>query len=144
MCKSHCASTLAQQQQLYASEHRELADLREIVFKEGVDEKEEPPEDMNCFPYKVNRNTIIFGGHDSWVKAIKPMLTGNIRLEPREMQFDLDILRNAEVIWIQPNAMSHGMYYRIINEVRQYNKQIRYFQYASAEKCARQLLENDT
>ena len=49
------------------------------------------------------------------------------------------ILRSAEAIWIQPNAMSHPMYYRIIDQARRLKKQVRYFTNASAAICARQV-----
>lgn len=124
-------------------ERRELADLREVVFNsEASDESEVEPE-QDVFPYAVTRNTVIFGGHSTWEKAIKPMLTGSVRFISRDLMFDTSIVRNAEVIWIQTNAISHTQYYRVVDTARQYNKPVRYFAYASAAKCAMQLVEND-
>ena len=34
-------------------------------------------------------------------------------------------------------------YYRIVDTARKYNKPIRYFTYASAVKCAKQVVDND-
>ena len=123
-------------------EHRELADLRELVFNRDIVEEEEIIEE-NLFPYTVQRDTIIFGGHESWVKAIKPMLQGNIRYVGKELVFDTGMIRKADVLWIQPNAIAHKQFYKIADEARKYNKPMRYFQYASAANCAEQVAEND-
>lgn len=127
-----------------ALEHRELADLRELVFNQSnpVDEKI-TPEEETVFPYEVRKETLIFGGHDTWEKAIKPMLTGNVRFISKELTFDTAIIRHAEVIWVQTNAMSHTQYYRVVDTSRLYKKPVRYFTNASAEKCALQVVEND-
>ena len=130
-----------------ALEHRELADLRELVFYEGkteeeMSDEEEIPEE---FPYTIQKNTVIFGGHPSWDKAIRPLLTGNIRYVEKDMiTFDLALVRGADIIWVQTNAMSHKMYYRIIDTARQYKKIVRYFTNASAAKCAAQVAEQDS
>ncbi len=128
-------------------DHRELADLRELIFNldnellSGEEEKEEVDESL--FPYEVKKETVIFGGHETWLKAIRPRLTGNARFMDKDLTFNVNVIRNAEVIWIQPNAMSHSQYYRIVDAARQYKKPVRYFSYASAAKGAMQVLEAD-
>ena len=121
------------------TEHRELADLREYVFLYDTAEEEPEEEIEESFPYEVQRETLVFGGHATWAKAIKPMLTGNIRFLDKDKGFDSAIIRRADVVWIQANALSHSRYYAIIDAVRQFKKPVRYFSYASAVKCARQL-----
>ena len=49
------------------------------------------------------------------------------------------LIRQADTIWIQANALSHAYFYRIITEARKYDIPVRYFSFASAEKCAEQL-----
>ena len=126
-------------------DHRELADLRELVFNlDNEKETEETGEiDESCFPYEVRRETVVFGGHDSWLKAIRQMLTGNIRFIDRDLVFDIHVVRNADIIWIQPNAISHSQYYRIVDAARQYRKPVRYFSCASAARGAAQLMASD-
>ena len=128
-------------------EHRELADLRELVFNRESAPEQELSEDAgsdSAFPYEVGRNTVVFGGHETWLKAIRPMLTGNIRFIDKDMKnFDISIIRNADILWIQQNAVSHNQYYRIIDAARSYQKPVRYFTYASAAKCASQVMNED-
>ncbi len=122
------------------SEHRELADLRDYLFYQNAEiEEEEEAGAEDSFPYKVQNETLVFGGHATWLKAIKPLLTGSIRFIDKNKGFDNAIIRHADIVWIQPNALSHSQYYTIIDAVRQLKKPVRYFTYASALKCARQL-----
>ena len=68
---------------------------------------------------------------------------GHLRFIDRDLVFDAHVIRNADIIWIQPNAISHSQYYRIVDAARQYRKPIRYFTYASAAKGAEQVTEAD-
>ena len=126
-------------------DHRELADLREYVFnQEEAQTQEEPAESGDArWPYEVQKDTLIFGGHATWTKGIKGILKGNVRLIPKDFVFDTGIIRRAEVLWIQPNALSHKMFYRIIDMARACGKPVRYFTFASWAKCAQQLAEAD-
>lgn len=125
--------------------NRELAELRELVF---LRENEIEPESVQSeetvqFPYTVIRSTVIFGGHETWAKAIRPMLAGDVRFVDRGMRPDADLIRHAEVVWFQPNSLSHSDYYKIIRVIRNHEITFHYFQFASAEKCALQLIRED-
>lgn len=128
-----------------ALEHRELADLREVVFNaENTEAKETvEPLDESLFPYEVRKETVVFGGHETWLKAIKPMLTGNIRFLEKDLNFDVNVIRNTDIIWVQTNAISHTQYYRITDAARQCKKPVRYFSHASASKGALQIMNAD-
>ena len=124
-------------------EHRELADLREYVFNQTDTVNEEDASDEGQWPYDVQKDTIVFGGHATWLKGIKSLLTGRIRYIDKDFVFNTDIIKHAEVLWIQPNALSHTTYNRIMDHARAYGKAVRYFTFASWSKCARQLMEED-
>lgn len=129
-----------------AREHRELADLRELIFnRENAQEPEEeaPEESEDGFPYGVQRSTLVFGGHETWSNAIRRRLQGNVRFIEKDFKFDTSIIRRADVLWVQPNALAHKAYYRIIDTARQYKKPVRYFTKASAYQCAVQLRDFD-
>ena len=53
-------------------EHRELADLRSLVFNQENEVREEPVKGYS-FPYETRKRTVIFGGHDSFLRAIRPL-----------------------------------------------------------------------
>ena len=127
-------------------ERRELADLRELIFNKENGAEEETEEEIQdaAFPYEVQQDTLIFGGHQTWLRAIRQLLKGNIRFIDKDLNFDVGIVRHADRIWIQTNALSHTQYYRIVDTARTFHKPVRYFAYASALKCARQVAESDT
>ncbi len=121
----------------------ELNALRAIVFNRmtGEDGGTEENEDI-IFPYTVRQRAVIFGGHDTWSKAIRPMLK-NVRFVERNTQPNRDMIKKADVVWIQVNALGHKHYTNIIDTARAHGVAVRYFSYASAEKCARQVVEED-
>lgn len=131
----------------YRLEHRELADLRELVFNRELDAKEqerrEKPEKQYAFPYETKKRTVVFGGHDSFLRAIKPLLPDVKYVDARNLTYSPEIIRKADVVWIQNNCISHSQYWSIVKNCKLAGVQMRYFAFASAEKCARQLVDED-
>ena len=126
-------------------EHRELADLRELVFNQQADapERREKVEKQYEYPYATKRRTVVFGGHDSFLRAIKPMLPDVRFVDASNMTYSPEIIRNADVVWIQNNCISHPQYWSIVKNCKLAGVQMRYFGFASAEKCAEQLVTED-
>lgn len=133
-------------EQLRAAEQKgkvdraELAQLRETLYqlRAGEDPETGDSGPLVELPWQVKRRVAVFGGHDSWRKAVKPLLPG-ARFYDREDLPDLNIVRGADVVWLQVNAMSHKYYDRIIDAARKNGIPVRYFGSASAKKCAVQL-----
>ena len=61
----------------------------------------------------------------------------------KDMVPNAELIRRAEIVWIQANAISHAYYYKILDETRKHSIPVRFFSYASALKCAEQLAEQD-
>ena len=53
------------------------------------------------------------------------------------------MIKNADIVWVQANSIGHSKYYKILDVVRTYRIPLRYFAYASAEKCAEQIVIED-
>lgn len=121
---------------------QELADLREIVFNQQVGAVEEKQENTKIkFPYHTTRRLIAFGGHDSFLREIKFKLP-DVRFVGEDISSP-EIIRRADVVWIQTNCIGHKSYYNIIDLARKYGRKVRYFKYASATKCAEQVVEEE-
>lgn len=122
----------------------ELRGLRDTLFRTRAGETPEfaSIEKQIQLPWQVRRKVLIFGGHDTWSKSIRPLLPG-ARFFERESLPDLNAIKGADVVWIQANALSHKFYYRIIETARKENILVRYFGFASARKCAEQVVENE-
>ena len=131
---------LEEEKAKYHSDQEELASLREVLF---TSEQEETGTTLSL-PYTVKKRIVVYGGHDTWLKAIKDYVKGDIRFIDKDQGIlDRSLIRNADVIWIQHNALSHRQYYAIIDEVRKWDKPVRYFLYASAKKCVEQIALDD-
>ena len=122
------------------ADRAELAQLRETLYDLRGGEAPEAGDSgpLVELPWQVKRRVVVFGGHDSWRKAVKPLLPG-ARFYDREVLPDLNAIRGADVVWLQANALSHKYYYRIIDTARKNDIPVRYFGSASAQKCAVQL-----
>ena len=83
-----------------ANEIQELHDLRELFFhqQEGTFDDQTPSSQID-FPYTSGKRIVVFGGHESWAREIKPKLP-NIRFVDRTMAPNANLIRNADVIWI--------------------------------------------
>lgn len=138
---------IERQKESAEAEQRELADLREIIFNknefENLDNVTDESVDESRYPYFVEKSTVVFGGHETWVKSLKPLFKGNIKFIAKEMKIDVSHIRHADVIWVQTNAISHASFYSIANAARKLRIGIRYFTNASSKKCAEQIVEND-
>ena len=135
-----------QELKILRREHRELADLRELIFnreRDDAGEKGEAAEPKAYYPYETRKRTVIFGGHDTFLKAIRLLLPDVKYVDAKLMAFSPEIIRNADVVWIQNNCISHSQYWSIVKNCKQAGIQMRYFTYASAEKCAEQLVKED-
>ncbi len=119
-------------------EHRELADLRSLVFNQNAEDqwRIEKPERQIDYPYSARKRTVIFGGHDSFLRAIKPLLPNVKYVDTDNYSFAPEIVRNADVVWVQTNCISHSQFNNITRVARQHGIQMRYFACSSAEKCA--------
>ena len=126
-------------------EHRELADLRELIFnqqKDPVERKEEQSEAIG-WPYETRKKMVVFGGHSVFQKSIRAMLPTVKFVEVSQYSFDPNIIRYADMVWVQTNYMAHSQYWSVVRIAKQYDVQLRYFAFASAEKCAMQVVKED-
>ena len=135
-----CTEELAVKDSRLKAAATELSELRTMI-RESADSDEAAPVTVS-FPYTSSKRAVIFGGHDSWVKAIKPLLD-NVRFISPSEQPNTGVIMNAGVVWIQTNALGHSSYYKIIDVIRKNDIKVCYFKYASAEKCAEQFALED-
>lgn len=96
-----------------------------------------------AFPVEVRRCTVVFGGHDSFLREIKKKLPNVRFVDVSKKTFNPDLIRNAEMVWVQNNCIGHSQFNNVVRLARQYGVQMRYFAWASAGKCAEQVVKED-
>lgn len=126
------------------TEKQELIALRDTIYRlqnDNTMEELEKKVEIDL-PYTLKTNIVIFGGHDSWLRAFRPLIK-NVRIIDPHTNPDINLIRNADTVWMQSNAMPHSYYNKIMDITRLRKIPVQYFAHASAEKCARQLAEYD-
>ena len=126
-------------------EHQELLELRELLYQTlEHDGKEENTDDSTevIFPCAVQKRVVVYGGHDSWEREIKLKLP-DVKFMGRLDSTSTDSIRKADAVWVQTNCMSHALYNKVCDAAKMFGVPVHYFRYASAEKCARQVVNDD-
>ena len=112
---------------------QELHSLREFMF--SLDNEEEYPEidDVNYERLKEYKGVIV-GGHDNWQRKMKELLPNFKYIQTDALNFDINILNDKEPVFIYTNYLNHGLYYKLINEVRKKEIPLYYLPYNINEK----------
>ena len=134
-------SLLSQANKKLDAAAKELAELRTMIRQ--PDESVDDTAVSVVFPYTAKKRSVIIGGHESWRKAIRPLLE-NVRFISSSEQPNPNLILGCDVVWFQTNAMGHSGYYKIIDLVRKNHIKVCYFSYSSAEKCAEQFALEDS
>lgn len=106
---------------------QELNSLREFVF--GLDNKQEYKVKELDFEGLKDLKGLIIGGHENWQRKMKELLPSFKFIPPDALNFDVSILEGVEGIFIYTNYLNHGMYYKLINEVRKKDLPLYYLNY---------------
>lgn len=93
-------------------------------------------------PEKITKKVYVFGGHPTWLKVIKDRMV-NAKFFKDGNLHSLDVIRNADEIWIQPNAISHSFYGKVIDAARSNKIPVRYFEFAGTKKCLEQVISKE-
>ena len=128
----------------FKNDKRELSDLREYVFnaENEIEETIKDNAEEVTYPYKLQKNMVVFGGHDTFINVMKANFP-DLKFYESRGNVKSDIVKNADIIWVQPNCISHPQYWNAIRYAKSYNKPIRYFVAAGTERCSRQMIEAD-
>ena len=87
----------------------------------------------------ITEKICIFGGHDTWRKVVKKRLI-NARFFSDGDLHSLDVVRNADEIWFQSNAISHSFYNKVLDTARLYGIPVSYFTFAGTGKSLEQII----
>lgn len=85
------------------------------------------------------KKELICGGHESWLNGFKKHIRGVV-LERGGGPHSMEILKSADEIWVQPNAISHAFYRKILYVSRKRKIPLHYFAYSSHVECVRQFM----
>ena len=101
----------------FENSKKELVELRNYIFNQDVELQEEID--------NINLNEIkgvIFGGHPNWISKMKNILEKWTFVPTESINFDENIIKNNEYIFINTNYISHAFYYKVIKNITDENK----------------------
>ncbi len=128
-------------------EHRELVDLRELMFSlrndSNVNDDLPDKEDDISFPYTLHKRMVVFGGHNTFVNTMKSNFPDLQFVDTRNTSVNSDMIKKSDIVWIQNNCISHVQYWNVIHAVSLAGVQVRYFVSAGTNRCSRQVVEAD-
>lgn len=120
----------------FSSDKKELAELREYIF--NLSEDEEVLDDKDLFKLK-DLNAVCFGGQPKWIARMKEIVNWRF-ISPDALNFDVDLIKNSDYVFINTSFISHGMYYRIIENLTENNK-LKYINNTNVQRCLEELVK---
>lgn len=135
--QSFDASALKQQ---YEAEHAELVALREHVYSmtEIPEESGISIDDMKRM--LSSKKLVIIGGNSNWVLKLKELFPDWVFVGAgRSGTIDEHILDNADFVYFFTDTMSHSVYYRFIQMVRNNNLPFAYIHGVNLDLNIRQM-----
>lgn len=99
------------------SYRKELVELRQFVFSLN-DVGEEDVEVDTIDIDKLNEAKVVcFGGRNKWIEVMKEKLPLWTFVPVEAINFDTNILLGADYVFINTTKLSHGIYYKIIENI---------------------------
>lgn len=109
------------------SNKSEIVALREFLF--NLDNQQELYSENEDFSSLQKIKGVIIGGFPKWQQKMKETLNNWNYINIDNINFDENIIKNADVIVIFVNYISHALYYRIVGIVNRENKKIVYIKH---------------
>jgi hypothetical protein len=92
----------------------ELNSLRGFLF--SLDHEEEfSPSGVEVDLSAING--VVLGGHVRWQNKMKSLLPSFSFISPESLNFDQNLIRNADFIFVFVNYLNHAIYYRAMSAV---------------------------
>lgn len=120
----------------------ELVGLRNYMFTLNLDETvEEEVEQKEMV--SIDAPGILFGGHPQFIKKLKKFLPNFRFISSEQSNFDVEILENSLSIFFVPGYLNHGIYYKVMNNIKRNTRKIVYLKSVSNIELAIQQIASE-
>lgn len=120
-------------------ERIELISLRNYAFNNS--DSEVLPAINNTSTTSLNAlSGIVIGGHSSWQNKLKERLPDWKFIGTDSLNFDTNIISNCDIVVINTSYLSHSMYYKVIDKVKNNNKQLLYVSSTNIQQVLQEVL----
>lgn len=138
---------LLEERELRIENNEELIDTYEKVLQEydrgenDVLAKTETCAEEVSFPAAINKNVVVYGGFDNFRSTLAELLPDVNIIPHTNLSADMTPFRNADIIFIQVNYLSHSKFYNIRDFAKANNIPLRTLRTAGAKSCAKYIIE---
>nr|WP_307906147.1 hypothetical protein [Clostridium botulinum] len=122
----------------FSTSKSELFALRNFVFEQSV------KDDNNAIESNTNNidisalnsiKGVVIGGRNNLQQKLKEMLSNWNFISVDTLNFDVDILKNADYIFLNVNVLSHAMYYKVTEITNKIDKNIYFLNNNNIDIC---------
>ena len=93
------------------------------------------------YPYHTDRKITLYGGFDVFHRELAKLMPDVKIVEPCYKTPNLDVFRNSDMVFIQPNKLNHGNYFSVRDAAKRADVPYFHLRYACARKCADFMVE---
>ena len=102
--------------------------------------EEELKEEEITFPFITDRNVVLYGGFRVFHTEIEKLIPG-IRIVETASHIDTSAFRNADIIFLQINRISHSSYWNVCETAKNSGVPYYHLNFASAKRCAEEMVK---
>lgn len=125
----------------------ELNEKHEIEIEELLSETQVEDDSDNQrvgdieYPYHTDKKITLYGGFDAFHRELSKLLPDVKIVEPCYKTPNLDVFRNSDMVFIQPNKLNHGNYFSVRDAAKHADVPYYHLRFACARKCADFMVE---
>ncbi len=128
----------------YERDHYELLNLREALKKQTVDRVDDidlPPFDEMAEKIK-DIKLLIIGGHTNWHNRLSDIFKNMSAIGSSEYKSDMNKIYKADYIYFFTNHISHGIYNKALDLMREHNVMYGYINNTNLEQNIAQIYQD--
>ena len=88
------------------------------------------------YPYHTEKKITLYGGFDVFHRELSKLMPDIKIVEPCYKSPNLDVFRNSDMVFIQPNKLNHGNYFSVRDAAKHADVPYYHLRFACARKCA--------
>lgn len=131
---------IANQEQSSAAMDNEISILQQQIVNSYDDASSDTELDTSVFD---GMRIVCEGGHKSWIAGMLDLHKNIQYYGSEDTPPSDDVIRNADILWLQVNSLSHSRFWNAVNTAKQAGIPIRYFTSAGHKFCRREIV-NET
>lgn len=128
---------MKKEREILEDDSQELIALREFAYNSVSDELNDESASNSTPDYKMLLKDVkiaIFGGYPRWIQRLKEYIPHGIFISVDSINLDFSFLNSVDIVAINTSYLSHGLYYKLINYLKDLDIKIVYLDASNAKR----------